>query len=208
MLRLTFSSKLDWGSYNVSIAKTASKKIVALICYTKFLFLEIALYLYKHTLQTCMEYCCHVWADVPGWYLELLDELQKWIFWTVGLLLAASLDPFAHCQDVASLSLFYRYYFGICLSDLAQLVPLLDYSWGSSTHYFHRLHDFSGTIPRCYKDVYVNSFLLGTSILWNSLPIDFFSWPTTKCKRYRKNCLSQEKAVATSKTLMEYALRS
>ena len=27
MLRLTFSSKLDWGSYIISIAKTASKKL-------------------------------------------------------------------------------------------------------------------------------------------------------------------------------------
>ena len=31
MLGLTFSSKLNWGSYNISIAKTASKKIGALI---------------------------------------------------------------------------------------------------------------------------------------------------------------------------------
>ena len=31
MLGLTFSSKLDWGSYTVSIAKTASKKNGALI---------------------------------------------------------------------------------------------------------------------------------------------------------------------------------
>ena len=31
MLGLTFSFKLDWGSYVVSIAKTASKKIGALI---------------------------------------------------------------------------------------------------------------------------------------------------------------------------------
>ena len=27
MLRLTFSSKLDWGSYIISIVKTASKKL-------------------------------------------------------------------------------------------------------------------------------------------------------------------------------------
>ena len=27
MLRLTFSSKLDWGSYIISIAKTVSKKL-------------------------------------------------------------------------------------------------------------------------------------------------------------------------------------
>ena len=32
MLGLTFSSKLDWGSYIISIAKSASKKIGALIC--------------------------------------------------------------------------------------------------------------------------------------------------------------------------------
>ena len=38
MLGLTFSSKLDWGSYIVSIAKTASKKIGALIRSMKFLF--------------------------------------------------------------------------------------------------------------------------------------------------------------------------
>ena len=38
MLRLTFSSKLDWGSYTVSIAKTASKKIGALICYMHEVF--------------------------------------------------------------------------------------------------------------------------------------------------------------------------
>ena len=31
MLRLTFSSKLDWASYIISIAKTASRKIGALI---------------------------------------------------------------------------------------------------------------------------------------------------------------------------------
>ena len=42
MLGLTFSSKLDWGSYIVSIAKTASKKIGALICSMKFLSPEVA----------------------------------------------------------------------------------------------------------------------------------------------------------------------
>ena len=36
MLGLTFSSKLDWGSYIISIAKTASKKIGALIRSMKF----------------------------------------------------------------------------------------------------------------------------------------------------------------------------
>ena len=43
MLGLTFSSKLDWGSYIVSIAKTASKKIGVLIRSMKFLSPEVAL---------------------------------------------------------------------------------------------------------------------------------------------------------------------
>ena len=37
MLGLTFSSKLDWDSYLISIAKTAFKKIGACICSIKFL---------------------------------------------------------------------------------------------------------------------------------------------------------------------------
>ena len=60
MLGLTFSSKLDWGSYIVSIVKTASKKIGALIRSLKFVSPEVALYLYKSTIWPCMEYCCHV----------------------------------------------------------------------------------------------------------------------------------------------------
>ena len=43
MLGLTFSSKLDWGSYIISIAKTASKKIGALIRSMKFFSPEVTL---------------------------------------------------------------------------------------------------------------------------------------------------------------------
>ena len=119
MLGLTSSSKLDWGSYIVSIAKTASKKIGALIRSMNFLSPEVALYLYKSTIRPCMEYCCHVWAGPPRCYLELLDKLQKWICRTVGPSHAASLEPLAHHRNVASLCLFYRYYFRRCSSELA-----------------------------------------------------------------------------------------
>ena len=70
MLRLTFSSKLDWGSYIISIAKTASKKVGALIHSMKFLSPEVALYLYKSTIHPCMGYCCHVWAGAPCCYWD------------------------------------------------------------------------------------------------------------------------------------------
>ena len=130
----------------------------------KFLSPEFALCLYKSTIQPYMEYCCHVWVGAPSCYLELLDKLQKWICRMVGPLLVGALEP---------LALFYRYYFGRFSSELAQLVPLC-YSWGRSTRYSDRLHDFSVTIPRCYKDVYVNSFFPRTARFWNYLPIECF----------------------------------
>ena len=119
MLGLTFSSKLDWGSYIISIAKSASKKIGALTRSMKFFSPEVARYLYKSTIQPCMKYCCHVWAGVPSCYFELLEKLQKQICRTVDPSLAASLEPLAHHHTVARLSLFYRYYYGRCSSELA-----------------------------------------------------------------------------------------
>ena len=115
MLGLTFS-KLDWGSYIISIAKTASKKIGVLIRSMKFLSPEVVLYLYKFTIHPCMECCCHVWASVPKCNLELLEKLQKRICRTVGPSLATFLEPLAHRRNLASLSLF----IGITLVDVLQ----------------------------------------------------------------------------------------
>ena len=66
MLGLTFSFKLDCGSYVISIAKTAPKKIGAMIRSMKSFSSQVVLYLYKSTIQPCMECCCHAWAGAPG----------------------------------------------------------------------------------------------------------------------------------------------
>ena len=54
-----------------------------------------------------------------------------------------------------------------------QLVRV-SFSQKRSTRYSDRLNDFSVTIPRLYKDVYVKSFFPRTARLWNSLPIEWF----------------------------------
>ena len=116
-----------------------------------------------------MEDCCHVWDGVPSCYLELLDKLQRRTCKTVGPSLVTSLEPFlAHRRNVASLSLFYRHYFGRCSSELAQLVPL-PFSRGGLLVI---MHDFFVTISTY---VYVNSFLSRTATLWNSLPVKCFA---------------------------------
>ena len=63
MLMLTFSSKLDWGSYIISITKITSKKIGALICSMKFfspklLCISINLpYGHNGILLSCLGWC-------------------------------------------------------------------------------------------------------------------------------------------------------
>ena len=83
MLGLTFSSKLDWGSYILSIAKTASKKIGALIRSMKFLLLRllcISINLpYGHAWNTVVisgqVLLVATWTEV----LHLLPLLNHWL---------------------------------------------------------------------------------------------------------------------------------
>ena len=82
MLGLSFYFKLDWDSYIFSIVKSASKKFGTLVCPMKFIFPEVALYLYKCTIRLCMEYCCHFWAGTPSCYLDVLDKQVQYS--TVG----------------------------------------------------------------------------------------------------------------------------
>ena len=105
-----------------------------------------------------MEYCCHIWAGAPSCYLELLDKLQKRICRTVGS---------------SRLIMVYRYYVSRYSFERAQLVPL-PFPRERSTHYSDRSDDFCVTIPRSYKDVYVDSVFPRTTRLWNSLPLKCF----------------------------------
>ena len=52
-----------------------------------------------------MEYCCHVWAGAPSYYLEMLGKIQKRICRTVGPSLAASIESLAHCRNAADVHL-------------------------------------------------------------------------------------------------------
>ena len=96
MMGLCISSKLDWGSCNISLiylSKFAFKKIGALIRSTKFLSPEVTLYLYNSSIRPCIECCCHIWVGAPSCYLELLDKLQKQYVGLLVLHLVPLLNP-------------------------------------------------------------------------------------------------------------------
>ena len=60
MLGLSFSSKLDYSSYIISITNGAFTHS------EKFLSPEVALYLNISTLHPFLKYCCHFWAAASG----------------------------------------------------------------------------------------------------------------------------------------------
>ena len=74
MLELHFSSRLDWGSYIFSIAKTSS-------------FLDNSV-----NLPYCLaqNIAVIIWAGAPCCHLKMLNKLQKWIYRTVGPSLVGS----------------------------------------------------------------------------------------------------------------------
>ena len=134
----------------------------------KYLSPEVAPDLYKSTIWPCREYS-NVWAGAPSCYLEFLEKLQKRICRTLGPSLTATVEPLTHRRNVACLTLLYSHNFHRPSSELAQLV-LLPYFRGTRTRYSDIFYYFSVTIPRCHKNVYVNSLFPRTARSWNSLP--------------------------------------
>ena len=123
LLGLSFSSDLTWTDYIKYIAKSASIKVGSLYRASHYLTPECILHLYKSLIRPCMEYCCHIWAGAPSVVLSLLDKVQRRIVNIIGPTLAAKLQPLSHRRNVASLSLFYKYFHGRCSSELSSLVP-------------------------------------------------------------------------------------
>ena len=97
----------------------------------KFLSSEVALYLYKSTIQPSMDYC-HVGVGALSCYWDMFENF--WVCLTT--LWDWCFKGYVFC---------YRYYFGRYLSELAEQNPL-PFSRGRSTRCCDRLHDFPVTI--------------------------------------------------------------
>ena len=135
--------------------------------------------LYRNRASLDEELLGHISWTSTTHHTAMHGILSSWLGWlqncicrNVGHSIAASLEPFVHHQNVASLSLFYRYYF-VHLNWLNWFHFLIHK--GGLFVFSDRLLDFSVTIHRFYKGVYINSFYPCIDRLWNSLP-NAFLW--------------------------------
>ena len=172
ILGLQISSSLSWRDHIVQIAKSASKKLGVLFrC--KLYFNSAQLFkLYIGFIRPCLEYCSHIWGSSP--YTSLLDRVEsKAIRLISDPSLTSTLDPLSLRRKVASLSLFYRYYFGHCSDELAACIPP-PMARPRSTRQATFAHNYCVELSNARINRFSDGFFPSTSHLWNSLPSAVF----------------------------------
>ena len=172
ILGISFSSDFSWKSHISSLAKTASMKLGVLYRLRGFLSPTQLLALYRGLIRPCMEYSSHVWGGSS--HTSLLDRVESKAFRLINSPpLTNSLQPLSLRRNVASLSLFYRYYNRHCSSELAHcMFPPLRRA--RNTRLATHSHPFSVQLSNARVNRYFQSFFYTTGKLWNSLPYSIF----------------------------------
>ena len=184
ILGIQISSKFSWRSHIIQIAKSASKKLGVLFRCRKFFTSAQLFKLYIGLIRPCLEYCSHIWGSSPAVFL--LDRVQsKAIRLINDHSLTSSLDSLSLRREVASLSLFYRYYFGHCSAELRDRVPR-PLRRPRCTRQAVASHQYSVELCNHRIERCSDCFFPSTSVAWNSLPAAVFpaSYNLSSFKRH------------------------
>ncbi|CAH2094022.1 unnamed protein product [Euphydryas editha] len=169
LLGIDLSSKLNFGNYIESRAKTASKKLGILSKVRHYFTPDQLLSLYSAQVRSCMEYCCDLWDGSARYQLEALESIDRRARKLIGDEMFASrqLQSLEHRRLVASLCVFYRLHFGECAQELHKLIPPAPF-YHQTTRHGQGFHPYVVDIPP-------TSFLIiRTAKEWNSLPASLF----------------------------------
>ena len=174
ILGLQISSSLSWRDHIVQIAKSASKKLGVLFRCKQYFISAQLFKLYTSFIHPCLEYCSHIWGSSP--YPSLLDRVESKVIRLIGdPSLTSTLDPLSLHRKVASLSLFYRYYFGHCFDELAACIPP-PMARPRSTRQATFAHNYCVELSNARINQFSDGFFPSTypPPLWNSLPSSVF----------------------------------
>ena len=120
-----------------------------------------------------MEYNSHIWAGAPKSSLELLDRVQRMVM--IGdSSVSNPVVSLEHRRNVGCVSLFYRYFNGMCSSDIRGLIPDVR-MFVRDTRLSRSSHPFVVEWPAGRTTHYrMNSFFTRAIHMWNRLPADIF----------------------------------
>ena len=128
--------------------------------------------LYTGLIRPCLEYCSHIWGSSP--YTSFLDRAESNVIHLIGNpSLTSTLDPLSLRCKVASLPLFYRYYFGHCSDELAACIPP-SMAQPRSTRQASFAHNYCVELSNARINWFSDGFFPSTCHLWNSLPSSVF----------------------------------
>ena len=127
---------------------------------------------------------CILVLFVPAWNIALISGVLPFILlFLIGLnqsirsisgqSLTSTLDPLSLRCKVASLSLFYRYYFGHCSDELAACIPP-PMARSRSTRQATFAHNYCVELSNTRINQFGDGFFPSTFHLWNSLPSSVF----------------------------------
>ena len=160
------SSSLSWRDHIVQIAKSASKKLGVLFRCKQYFNSAQLFKLCTGFIHPCLEYCFHIWDSFP--YTSLLNRVESKAIRLIGdPSLTSTLDPLSLRREVASLSLFYRYYFGHCSDELAACIPP-PMAQPLSTWQATFAHNCCVELSNARINRFSDGFFPSTSCLWNS----------------------------------------
>ena len=172
ILGLNVNDKLSWRSHIEGLAKSASRKLGVLFRCRSFFSSSELLKLYVGLIRPCMEYCSHVWGGSP--YVRILDRVEAKAFRLINDASSTSqLDSLSLRRRVASLTIFYKYYFGNCSEEIKSIMPP-PLPRPRNTRQTSVSHNFCVRLDNARIDAFNQSFIPLTSRAWNNLPSSVF----------------------------------
>ena len=106
--------------------------------------------------------------------LATLDAIQKRAIKLIGdPALTNSLDSLGHRRTISALSLYYRYYHGVCSVELKSIIPPKAL-FTRNTRFSNAQHTFAVKLDKNRTSAFANSFIPMTPRDWKSLPATVF----------------------------------
>ncbi|KAL7641311.1 UNVERIFIED_CONTAM: hypothetical protein RMT77_008449 [Armadillidium vulgare] len=128
--------------------------------------------LYRDVVRPCMEYASHIWGGST--HTALLEKVESRAFRLINSpALINSLQSLSARRNVASLSLYYRYYNRHCSSELSRRIPP-PLRRARATRLSTQSHPFSVQLSNPRLNRYAQSYMYSTGKVWNTLPFSIF----------------------------------
>jgi len=186
LLGTNVNSKLLWYEHVLGVAKNAAKRLGFLRrCRNYFSPKELAV-IYKAYVRPLLEFDSHLWIGAPPTTLNLVERLQKKAFRLIGdVNITNQIDSLEHRRKVGAVTLFYRYFYGQCSSEILGLIPPLRNSI-RVTRQAAQAHPYVVASRFCRTVKFRGTFFSTAISLWNRLPAHVFP-PEYNPSLFKKN---------------------